>query len=76
MPDRPFKILGLQQIAVGGLDKAALRTFWIDTLGLEAIFFGAGQREMRATPVAPGSQRACRTLAPCGHQAYASAYAR
>jgi lactoylglutathione lyase len=34
--DRPFRILGLQQIAVGGLDKQALRTFWIDTLGLEA----------------------------------------
>ena len=36
MSDRPFKVLGLQQIAVGGLDKAALRRFWIDTLGLEA----------------------------------------
>ena len=36
MSDRPFKILGLQQIAVGGLDKAALRKFWIDTLGLTA----------------------------------------
>ncbi len=34
MSQRPFKILGLQQIAVGGLDKAALRRFWIDTLGL------------------------------------------
>jgi lactoylglutathione lyase len=33
--DRPFRILGLQQIAVGGLDKQALRAFWIDTLGLE-----------------------------------------
>ena len=32
---RPFSILGVQQIAVGGLDKAALRRFWIDTLGLE-----------------------------------------
>ena len=32
--DRPFAILGLQQIAVGGLDKQALRRFWIDTLGL------------------------------------------
>jgi lactoylglutathione lyase len=31
---RPFKILGLQQIAVGGLDKARLRRLWIDTLGL------------------------------------------
>jgi len=32
--NRPFEILGLQQIAVGGLDKGALRRFWIDTLGL------------------------------------------
>jgi lactoylglutathione lyase len=32
--DRPFKLLGVQQIAVGGLDKAALRRFWVDTLGL------------------------------------------
>jgi len=32
--ERPFRILGLQQIAVGGLDKQALRRFWIDTLGL------------------------------------------
>jgi lactoylglutathione lyase len=36
MSDRPFSVLGLQQIAVGGLDKAALRHFWIDTLGLSA----------------------------------------
>ncbi len=34
MSDRPFKVLGLQQIAVGGVDKQALRRFWIDTLGL------------------------------------------
>lgn len=35
MSDRPFKILGIQQIAVGGLDKDRLRTLWVDTLGLE-----------------------------------------
>lgn len=34
MPDRPFRVLGIQQIAVGGLDKQALREFWIDMLGL------------------------------------------
>lgn len=34
MSDRPFKVLGIQQIAVGGLDKAKLRTLWVDTLGL------------------------------------------
>jgi len=32
--DRPFKVLGIQQIAVGGLDKQKLRHFWIDVLGL------------------------------------------
>lgn len=35
MSDRPFKVLGIQQIAVGGLDKTRLRTLWVDTLGLE-----------------------------------------
>jgi lactoylglutathione lyase len=32
--ERPFKVLGLQQIAVGAQDKARLRTLWIDLLGL------------------------------------------
>jgi lactoylglutathione lyase len=32
--DRPFSILGVQQIAVGGPDKGALRRLWVDTLGL------------------------------------------
>ena len=35
MSDRPFKVLGIQQIAVGGLDKNRLRRLWVDTLGLE-----------------------------------------
>jgi len=34
--DRPFSVLGVQQIAVGGLDKQKLRRFWIETLGLES----------------------------------------
>jgi hypothetical protein len=32
--DRPFAVLGLQQIAVGARSKAALRKLWIDLLGL------------------------------------------
>ena len=32
---RPFKVLGIQQIAIGGLDKYKLQTLWIDMLGLE-----------------------------------------
>jgi lactoylglutathione lyase len=35
MTDRPFKVLGIQQIAIGGPDKTRLRALWVDTLGLE-----------------------------------------
>ena len=35
MSNRPFKVLGIQQIAVSGLDKSRLRNLWVDTLGLE-----------------------------------------
>ena len=35
MSDRPFSILGVQQIAVGARSKQALRRLWVDTLGLE-----------------------------------------
>lgn len=31
---RPFRILGLQQIAIGGLDKTELSHLWVDLLGL------------------------------------------
>jgi lactoylglutathione lyase len=31
---RPFRVLGLQQVAIGGRDKAALRGLWIDLLGV------------------------------------------
>ena len=34
MSKKPFKVLGIQQIAVGGADKKRLRTLWVDVLGL------------------------------------------
>jgi lactoylglutathione lyase len=34
MSDRPFRVLGVQQIAVGGQSKERLRHLWIDLLGL------------------------------------------
>ena len=37
MTGRPFRILGVEQIAIGGLDLDALRHLWIDTLGVEKI---------------------------------------
>ena len=36
MSDRPFQVLGLQQIAVGATEKAGLRELWVELLGLEA----------------------------------------
>ena len=35
MSDRPFRILGLQQVALGSQDKSALLGLWVDLLGLE-----------------------------------------
>lgn len=34
---RPFRVLGLQQIAIGSTDKDALRALWIDLLGLTQL---------------------------------------
>jgi lactoylglutathione lyase len=45
MSDRPFKVLGIQQIAVGGLDKNRLRRLWIDTLGLTLTGSFQSERE-------------------------------
>ncbi len=33
--DRPFRVLGIQQVAIGGESKDKLKAFWVDTLGLE-----------------------------------------
>jgi lactoylglutathione lyase len=33
--ERPFKVLGLQQIAIGAEDKGRLRKLWVDVLGLQ-----------------------------------------
>lgn len=32
---RPFRVLGIQQIAIGAVDKTRLRKLWVDMLGLE-----------------------------------------
>ena len=32
---RPFKVLGVQQIAIGGPDKRQLQKLWVDMFGLE-----------------------------------------
>ena len=34
---RPFRILGLQQVAIGGLDRGPLRHLWSDLLGVAQV---------------------------------------
>jgi lactoylglutathione lyase len=45
MTARPFRILGVQQIAVGARDKSALRRLWIELLGLEPAGTFRSERE-------------------------------
>lgn len=35
MSTRPFRVLGVQQIAIGGPDKSRLGALWVDLFGLE-----------------------------------------
>lgn len=34
---RPFRVLGIQQIAIGGEDKSKLKHFWVELMGLSII---------------------------------------
>ncbi|MBU6378341.1 MAG: VOC family protein [Gammaproteobacteria bacterium] len=42
---RPFRVLGIQQVAIGGADKQRLRTLWVDMLGLEVTGNFVSERE-------------------------------
>ena len=43
--ERPFKVLGVQQIAIGAPSKEKLRTLWVDMLGLEVTGNFVSERE-------------------------------
>lgn len=45
MSQRPFKILGVQQIAIGAPSKDKLRKLWVDMLGLEVTGNFVSERE-------------------------------
>jgi lactoylglutathione lyase len=34
---RPFKVLGIQQVAIGGESKSKLSKFWVDVMGLTKV---------------------------------------
>jgi lactoylglutathione lyase len=43
--DRPFRILGVQQVAIGGPDKQRLRRLWVEVFGLTMKGHFTSQRE-------------------------------
>ncbi len=45
MSERPFKVLGVQQIALGAPDKQRLKTLWVDILGLSIVGEFRSERE-------------------------------
>jgi lactoylglutathione lyase len=45
MSERPFKVLGLQQVAIGGTSKERLRALWVDKFGLALTGSFRSERE-------------------------------
>ena len=45
MTARPFKVLGIQQVAIGALSKDRLRALWVDQLGLQVTGNFRSERE-------------------------------
>ena len=45
MTDKPFRILGIQQIAIGGPDKQKLKSLWVGMLGLTVKSTFVSERE-------------------------------
>ena len=45
MDEKPFRILGLQQIAIGGADKSKLRRLWVELFGLTVTGHFVSERE-------------------------------
>ncbi len=43
--DRPFVVLGMQQIAIGGLDKLEMHHLWVDLFGLNVVGHYRSERE-------------------------------
>ena len=43
--NRPFQVLGIQQIAIGGTDKSRMQKLWVDMLGLEVTGTFKSERE-------------------------------
>ena len=45
VPPRPFRVLGVQQVAIGCASKSAARALWVDCLGLPVVGGFRSERE-------------------------------
>lgn len=45
MTNRPFQVLGIQQVAIGATDKEQLKRLWVDLLGLQVTGTFSSERE-------------------------------
>ena len=45
MSARPFRVLGIQQVAIGGTDKQRMKRLWVDMLGLTQTGTFQSERE-------------------------------
>ena len=45
MTSRPFRVLGIQQIAIGGPSKDRLKTLWVDMFGLDVTGTFVSEKE-------------------------------
>ena len=52
---RPFKVLGIQQIAIGAPNKQRLKALWVDMLGLEMTGTFQSERETSMKIFAPSA---------------------
>lgn len=44
-PHRPFRVLGIQQVAIGGTDKGRMKKLWVEMLGLTQTGTFQSERE-------------------------------
>ena len=57
--DKPFRILGIQQIAIGGPDKRRLQKLWVDVFGLavKSSFVSERDRDCRLSSLSRSAAR-------------------
>ena len=61
MQAKPFKILGIQQIAIGGTDKQRLKTLWVDIFGRPVKEHVVSERENVDEDIARAGRRPTRS---------------